>query len=163
MISKNELKRNRLLNHLTDEMLEKLAAVTHVVTYKNRDVVFRSGAIADYLYMVKKGKVLLEQRISPKVTVSVASIPLGHSFGWGTILGEALYSLDSICVEPCEFYAISGETLRSLMAEDHEMGYLIMRQFILVVKSRLDRRTEQFLRVMATHPDIQDFKEVETV
>ncbi len=161
MISIDDLRKTRILGYLDDEMLEKVKAVADVLTFNERDVIFRGGDVADYLYLVKRGKILLEQRLSEKVTVSVGSITDGFSFGWGAMLGDALYSLDAICAEDSEVFVINGETLHGLMNDDPALGFRIMQRFLLVVKSRLDRRTEQFLRVITSHPDIVEFQEVE--
>ncbi len=56
MISKHDLKQTKLLGNLTDDMLEKLLPVTDLITLDDRDVVFRNGDSADFLYLVKRGK-----------------------------------------------------------------------------------------------------------
>ncbi len=156
MVAKDDLKQIVILGYFTDEMLEKLRQYVELQTYEGGHVIFSEGDIGDTFYMLKRGKVLLEQRISNKVRVSVGSIKPGYSFGWSAMLGgEESYTLEAICAEECEVFSISKEAIKQLLDDDHSMGYYLMQRILVVVKKRLDRRTEQFLRVITAHPDIK--------
>jgi hypothetical protein len=39
------------------------------------------------------------------------------------------------------------------------MGYIFSQRLLRVMKSRLDHRTEQFMRVIRNHPDLQSLFE----
>jgi hypothetical protein len=43
------------------------------------------------------------------------------------------------------------------MDSDPEMGYIISQRLLRVIKKRLDLRTEQFLRAISHHPDLETF------
>ena len=156
MVVKDDLKQIVILGYLTDEMLEKLLPYVELQTFEEGSVIFREGDLGVTFYMLKRGKVLLEQKISDKVRVSVGSIKPGYSFGWSAMLGgEEPYTLEAICVEECEVFSIRKEAIKRLLDDDHSMGYYLMQRILAVVKKRLDRRTEQFLRVISVHPDIK--------
>jgi len=156
MVVKDDLKQIVILGYLTDEMLAKLLPYVELQTFEEGHVIFREADLGVTFYMLKRGKVLLEQKISDKVRVSVGSIKPGYSFGWSAMLGgEELYTLEAICVEECEVFSISKEAIKRLLDDDHSMGYYLMQRIVAVVKKRLDRRTEQFLRVISVHPDIK--------
>jgi len=40
------------------------------------------------------------------------------------------------------------------MEKDHSMGYRVMQIIASILKSRLERRTEQFLKAIENHPDL---------
>ena len=156
MVVKDDLKQIVILGYLTDEMLEKLLPHVELQKFEEGNVILREGDIGNTFYMLKRGKVLLEQKISDKVRVSVGSIKPGYSFGWSAMLsGEELYTLEAICAEECEVFSISKEAIKRLLDDDHSMGYHLMQRILFVVKKRLDRRTEQFLRVITAHPNIK--------
>ena len=160
MVIKDDLKQIVILRYLKDEMLEKLLPHVEMQTYEEGSVIFREGDLGVTFYMLKRGKVLLEQKISDTVRVSVGSIKPGYSFGWSAMLGGGeSYTLEAICVEECEVFSISREAIKRLLDDDHSMGYHLMQRILVVVKKRLDRRTEQFLRVMTAHPDIKPLSE----
>jgi CRP-like cAMP-binding protein len=136
-------------------MIEKMLPELELLRFDEGEIIFHGGDFADCFYMLKRGKILLEQRISEKVTVSVGAVKAGFSFGWSAMLGRGVYSLDTVCGEPCETLRIKGKTLLNLFEQDHTMGYRLMRLILKVMKKRLDYRTEQFIKVIRDHPDIQ--------
>lgn len=158
MTTKNSLRSIHILENLTDAMLEKLLPHIHHEHFEERDVIFREGDRSDHFYMLKKGKVLLEKRISSKTTVSIASIKPGFSFGWSTMLNEPL-RLDAVCAEPSVIYTLNTSEAFKQMEADPHMGYLIHKKLIRIVQQRLDLRTEQFVRVISKHPHIQPLLE----
>lgn len=154
MPTKESLLSIRILADLTEEMLGKLLPFIGLHNYEEREVIFREGERKNIFYMLKEGKVLLEKRVSSKITVSIASIKPGFSFGWSSMLDEPL-RLDAVCSEPSVIYTLdTGEAFR-LMEEDPHMGYLIHKQLIQIIQRRLDLRTEQFVRMISRHPDIK--------
>ncbi len=159
MISRDELKRIVMLGYLTDEMLDKLRPVVDVLNFSEREYVFRQGDAADRFYMLKRGKILFEKRISEKMSVAVGSVKPGYSFGWSSMLDVRFYSSDAVSAEPSEVFSIRGQKLKDILEADHCMGYIFSQRLLRVMKSRLDHRTEQFMRVIRDHPDLQSLFE----
>ena len=155
MISRNDIKNIVIFKHLTDEMIQKLLPEMELLRFAEGEMIFRSGEPADMFYSLKRGKILLEQRVLNKVTISVGSVKPGYSFGWSALLGDQAFSLDTVCGEPCEVLRIRASTLFSLIEEDWEMGYRLMHRLLHMVRRRLDGRTELLLKVIMDHPDMQ--------
>ena len=155
MLSIEYLKQVVILSYLNDELLEKLLPTIDFLQFEERDAVFREGDIADRFYMLRRGKILLEKRISDKITVSVGTIKPGFSFGWSAMLDGGPYTSNAICAEPCDVISIRREKILPLMDSDHEMGYIISQRLLRVMKKRLDLQTEQFLRAISHHPDLE--------
>lgn len=161
MINKEELRKMVILGQLSDAMLEKLLPLVQRKHYEEREYIFREGDTAERFYMLKRGKILLEQRLSDKMTVSIDSIKPGYSFGWSAMLGGGLepysrYTSDAISAEPCEIFFVAGEEFQELLENDHTMGYLLTRRLNRVIKQRLVHRTDQFIRLIKKHPDIHN-------
>lgn len=149
------------MNVLSDEMLEKILPIVERKRFDEGQAVFRGGDTAEFFYLLKSGKILLEQRLGDRMTVSIDSIKPGYSFGWSSLLTGELepyseYTSDAICVEPSEVFAINGEGLQRLMEEDYRMGFMLTRRLNRVIKQRLVHRTEQFVRLIKKHPDINN-------
>lgn len=157
MVSRDDLKRIVILTYLNDPMLDKLVPIIDFLRFEERDAVFREGDIADRFFMLRRGKVLLEKRISDKITVSVGTVKAGFSFGWSAMLDGGPYTSDAICSEPCEVFSVRREKILPMMDADPTLGYIISQRLLRVIKKRLDMRTEQFLRAISTHPDLQSF------
>ncbi len=155
MVTIEDLKEIIIMTHLESDMLARVCAVVDVLSFHDQEVIFRQGDVADRFYMVKRGKVLLEQAMTDLVTVSVGSIKPGYSFGWSTMIAEGYYTTDAVCTEPCEIFSIRGSQLRNLCAQDPHMGFLLSQRLLIILKKRYDHRTEQFLKVIQHHPDMK--------
>ena len=156
MVTTEDLKKMVIMTHLKDNMLDRISAITDVLTFDDQENIFRQGDIADRFYMVKRGKVLLEQRLAEKITVSVGSIKPGFAFGWSTMIEEGYYTTDAVCAEPCEIFSMAGNKIRALCDKDPYMGYLLTRRLLVILKKRYDHRTDQFLKVLKHNPDMKE-------
>ncbi|RLB29341.1 MAG: hypothetical protein DRH11_16125 [Deltaproteobacteria bacterium] len=161
MVSIEDLRKIDVLDNLTDPMLENMRPLVQLQLFGDGAVIFKEGQEADLFYMLLTGKVLLEVEAAKDVTISLESMKPGYSFGWSALVPDSLYTAYSICVEPCEVMSISGEKFRDLLEQDHSIGYRFMEAVVRILKRRLERRTDQFLKVMSRHPDIQKLLGVE--
>lgn len=157
MVTIDDLKEIVIMTHLREDMIERLISIVDVFTYNNREIIFREGDIADRFYMVKRGKVLLEQRMAENITVSVGSIKPGFSFGWSTMVEDSYYTTDAICAEPCEIFSFKGDKIRAVCEKDPHLGFLLTQRLLVMIKKRYDHRTEQFIKVIKHHPDMKSF------
>ncbi len=155
MISREDLKGIVILGFLDDPMLDEMMPFVNLKTYQIGEAVFKEGNKAARFFMLKKGKVLLEKRLSDTMTVSVDSIKAGYSFGWTAMLDEDAYTSDAVCAEVCEVLSIYRDDLLNLMNTNHVLGYIISQRLLRVIKKRLDHRTDQFVRAIQSHPDIR--------
>jgi len=144
------------LSHLTNEMLDATLPHIDILKFDVDDIIFQEGDPADRLFFLKRGKVLLEKRISDKISFSIGAVKPGNSFGWSAVMGRDMtYATRTLCAEPCMVYSIRSEKMLNLLENDHEMAYIFYQRLLWVVKSRLDHRTSQFVTVLRNHPDIE--------
>ena len=64
MIAREELRGIVILSYLTDPMLDKLAEIVDVLRFDKGEIIFREKEPSVRFYMLKSGRVLLEQQIS---------------------------------------------------------------------------------------------------
>jgi CRP-like cAMP-binding protein len=159
MVSNEELRKIILFSYLTEEMLEKISPLVETIQREDRETIFRQGDIADKFFMLKRGKVLLEQKITEKITVSVGSIKPGYSFGWSAMLDGGYYTSAAVCAEYSEIFFVRAPQIKNILEKDHSLGYVFTQRLLRVMKNRLDHRTDQFMRVIKHHPDIQSLFE----
>lgn len=155
MVPSENLKQIVILSYLSNEMIAKLQPIIEIVTFNSGDPVFKEGSLADRFFMLKRGKVLLEQTLSDTVTVSLGSVKPGYSFGWSAMLDSETYSSAAVCSETSEVFVTRAKTLKNLLNNDPTMGYLFYQSLLRIIKKRHDQRTEQFVRVISNHPDIK--------
>ena len=141
VLTKEDLKQIRMLAHLTDPMLDRLAQIIDVLKLDKDEILFKEGEPAERFYMLRSGNVLLEQRISDKVTACVGSVKPGFSFGWSTMVDNGVYTSDAVCVEPSEIYSFKRDKINTLFEQDPEMGFRMYQRLLEIIKTRLDYRT----------------------
>ena len=155
MITKKDLKQIVMLTYLTDPMLDKLSQIIDFLKFDRDEILFQENDPAERFYMMKSGNVLLEQRISEKVTACIGSIKPGYSFGWSAMIEDGLYTVDAVCVEPSEIFSFKRDKIQMLFLEDPEMGLRMYQRLLVIIKKRLDYRTGQFRQAIKNHPDMQ--------
>ena len=155
MVTKNDLKQIVMLTFLTDPMREALAGITDLLRYDKGEVIFKENETAERFFMLHSGYVLLEQKIFDKVTVCIGSIKPGFSFGWSAMIEGGFYTSDAVCDEPSEVFSFRRDKARQLFEIDPEMGFRLLQRVLVIVKKRLDHRSEQFRQAIKKHPDMQ--------
>ena len=155
MATKDDLKQIVMLTYLSDRMLENLADIVDVLKFDKDDVIFQENDPAERFYMLRTGNILLEQVIAKDVTACVGSIKPGFSFGWSAMVEDGLYTTDAICIESSEVFSFRRDKINRLFERDPEMGFRFYRRLLVIIKKRLDYRTEQFRQAIRHHPDMQ--------
>lgn len=154
MITIDDLKNVPLLQGLPDSVFERLFKIADAKSLKDGEILYEAQDQANDLYMVKNGKIVLEADISDTVTVSLASIKPGYLFGWYGMFPASVQTMRAKAAEETDVIVLPGDELRMLMDEDHDFGYQFMNKMFMLMKIRLDRRTNQFLSVLTRHPDL---------
>jgi CRP-like cAMP-binding protein len=156
MLSYDDARDIIILSHLSDEMLDKVIPHLDILNYEEEDIIFQEGDPAERMFFLKRGKILLEKRISDKISFAIGAVKPGFSFGWSAVMGEGMtYTGMTVCAEPCQVYSIRAEKIRNLLKNDHELAFLFHQRLMWVIKNRLDHRTSQFVTVLRNHPDIE--------
>ncbi len=159
MISKDDFKNTNIFGNLSDEMLEKIIPLAESVIFEQREFVFKEGDAVENFYIIKRGTVLIEQKLSDKMTVTAGTITVGECFGYSSLFSEGLYSTNAVCADQCEVFVMNGERVLDLLKEDHSMGFFVLQNIVSVMNQRLERRTDQFLKAVSTHPEIHELQE----
>jgi len=154
MVDIKVLRQFVMLGYLTDDMLAKLVPITDILQYEADDMVFGQGQSAKRLFLLGTGKILLEQRITDTLTISLSAIEPGFSFGWSAMLDQGKYSTNALCAQAALVYSFKTDRLKRLMEQDHSMGFIISQRLLYVLKKRYDARTEQFVKTIECHPEI---------
>ncbi|MFP4349397.1 MAG: cyclic nucleotide-binding domain-containing protein [Thermodesulfobacteriota bacterium] len=152
MVTLDDLKGIVLLSHLTEEMKEKLLPHMELRKYKQDEFVFREGEPAANFFFLRSGKVVLEKRLSDKMTVTFGSVKPGYSFGWSAMLRQP-YTTEAICAELSEILVLDADKTHETMEADNALGFIFSQRLLRVIKRRLEVRTEQFVKAIANNPE----------
>ena len=155
MVAVEELKKIFLMQLLTEQMLEKISQVAELAVLDQGEVIIQENQPAKDFMMLKSGKILLRMEASENLTITLGSIKPGFSLGWSALIPGRTYTSSALCSEKSEVVIASGEALQEMMEEDHEMGYLLFQGVSEILESRLQRRTNQFLKTLIRHINLE--------
>ena len=156
MISRDDIKNAFLFTTLPDAQVDRIISIAKPRSYEEGEVIFSEGGQSGTLYLVRSGTILIEQEMTRHMTVTVATLNAGECFGYSSLMEEVSFSTTALSSEASEVINIDGKALLEMMEKDHTLGYLIHKQMVQMMGGRLQRRTEQFLRALSTHPEIHE-------
>jgi CRP-like cAMP-binding protein len=127
---KQALAASELFKGLTDEELDKVAALGRIEVYEKGAPLFVQGSTAENFFIVELGRVALNTGISSGAgvnkEVTVEIIKNGQSCGFSAVKGMPVYALSAKAVEPVRVIAIDGKRFYDLLRENPVMGYSVM-------------------------------------
>ena len=159
MISRDDITNCLIFSALPDDLVDRVITISKPKAFEEGEVIFTEGGQAGLLYIIRSGTVLIEQEITNHMTVTVATLDAGECFGYSSLMEEVFFSTTAVCSEASEVIVIDGTALIGLMEKDHTLGYLLHKKMVQMMSRRLERRTEQFLRALSTHPEIHELEE----
>jgi len=159
MISRDDIRNSIIFTALPDDLIDRVIAISKPRSFEEGEIIFSEGGQSGILYLVRSGTILIEQEMTRHMTVTVATLNAGECFGYSSLMEEVSFSTTAVSSEASEVIIINGTALREMMEKDHNMGYLIHKRLVQMMAGRLDRRTEQFLRALSTHPEIHELEE----
>jgi len=149
MITIQALSKFPVFEGLTDDELERIAALCREEVCEAGTTVHEEGAVAEYLYIVQDGEVTLELELelqpyaSPRRT-TIEVVTKGGAFGWSALVEPYTRTLSSECTERTKLIILKGSDLLDLLDSEPHIGYKVMTAIAKIVGSRL-RDTRQTL------------------
>jgi signal transduction histidine kinase len=149
MITIQALSKFPIFEGLTNDELEKIAALCREEVYEAGAIIHEEGSAAEYLYIVQDGKVTLEMELelqpyaSPRRT-TIEVVTKGEAFGWSALVEPHTRTLSAECMERTRLIVLKGSNLLDLFDSEPHIGYRITRGIAEMVASRL-RDTRQKL------------------
>ncbi len=139
---KQELKNSILFENLTDEEIEKILPLCAEEEYPAGAEMYKEGDFADKLYIVRKGKTVLDLKnnmapYDPPSRMVVDMISPGDAMGWSALVEPYIYTLSCKCAENCSLISVSGPGLMELMGRECHMGLKVMTAIAKMIATRL--------------------------
>jgi len=130
------LKDVALFQGLTDEQIEKVAAICREETYQKGQVILQERSVGDEMYVITQGmvEILLEPgRVTPEALAAPEPTPIlslgkGQVFGEMGLVDQGARSATVRCVaDDTRLLAIRRDDFMRLCEEDPRIGYVVMR------------------------------------
>jgi len=119
---------------LSEEMLQKIAALGRRVSFGKDALVYDVGDKADDIYVVVRGTV--EHALEPGAHAQrpVVMLGAGSVFGWAALLDKYQHRLArAVCRQPTEIVRINGDELLRLLESEPEAGNVVMSRFATMI------------------------------
>ena len=110
-------------------------AIAEREAFAEREVLFRSGDSAQYLFILAQGEVKIT--IAETGTQVYTGSRVGEAFGWGSLIGHMNYGGDAICTTPVVVLKLDRDRLLKLLDNDMESGYLFFKHLSRALGGRL--------------------------
>jgi len=114
MVGLEALRKSDLFEGLGDEELLAIARLAREEKYDAGSVVFRENDPANYLYIVREGRVAILIDIGRTKQTVIDTISRNGSFGWSAMVPPYIYTSTSRTLEPTRVIVLSGQELREL-------------------------------------------------
>jgi CRP/FNR family transcriptional regulator len=101
------------------------------------EIIFMQGDLAEYLYVVVEGEVLIEFKPDDGPVLPVVRVGAGDVFGWSAVLGSDVYTSRAVCEKKSKLMRVRGSALRDLIVKNPDTGILILEHLAAVIAERL--------------------------
>jgi CRP/FNR family cyclic AMP-dependent transcriptional regulator len=133
--------------------LRTLAESARQTWFESDELIFREGDIANRLYLIVAGKVVLEASDGHGRVVLLQTVGDAELLGWSWIFSPYIWHLRARALEPTEAIFFYGTRLRELCEKDHELGYEMFKRVAEVMMQRL--HTTRRLLLEQHCPDLE--------
>ena len=164
-MAKNLLAGFKFFNEVPPETLEAIGLKGELLEFGPDDVIFHFDEPAEHLYGLVEGEVDLsivfkdkilkteieyEEAIQARMVDKEKSIVIdtvlpNQVFGWASLVGPERRTVTARCTEPTQVIALAAKDLKAMFAEDHFLGYVVMKKLGDIIARRLKIRTDKLI------------------
>lgn len=143
MVKAELLRSFSFFEELSDDMLDRVAAVAEIRHYEEGAFLNKRVKAANYFYLILEGEISLEIESLTGKTVRLETIAPGGAIGFSSLIEmeSKKYLSDARALTPVKILRFKADDLTLLFYQDFELGYLMMKKIALIAKRRLMYRT----------------------
>lgn len=138
---KEVLATSELFKGLSDEDLNKIAALGRVEIYEKGTPLFVEGAAAEDFFTIELGRIGLEINIPVGANqgkqITTEALKKGQSCGFSAIKGTPMYALTARALEPSRVIAMDGKFLYDILRDNPRLGYRVMSRMTASLSTTL--------------------------
>ncbi len=132
------LARASFFRRMSPEQRAVLASLADLQELPAGTEIYKVGDEAHFLYVLVDGMVRFGLPMGQRQATAGEIIRRGEVFGWAALIEGAQRRIATAsCITACTALAIDGRLLIRLMANDHSLGYAVMREVSLLISSTL--------------------------
>ena len=145
MLSKDRLKEMTLFKGLSDDEIEKVAAVLDESLYKKGAAIWEEGAPEQGLQIIDHGKVRISRKTSESHMQVLAVLKENNFFGELSLLDGRSHSAYAEALEDTKVYILHRSNMEKLLKESPTTAYNIMRVLAIEICVLLRQMNAKFM------------------
>lgn len=126
-----------LFQDLPEDKLQKIDAISEIVTYGTGEDVFVQGDEAKALYVIQFGSVRIHQKSPGGDNVEITTLGTGSHFGEMAFIDGEPRSASATAIEKSNILEIDYKKLKELLVEDLQVAVHFYREFAHFLSGRL--------------------------
>jgi len=135
---------------LEHETLQLLSNCSFNAVFETDHFVFQKDDHADIFYVIRSGRVVVQESTPGRGIVVLQTLGPGDVFGWSWLFPPYRWSFDVRTLEFTDTIGFDGPGIRALSEERKDIGFELMRRFASVVCDRLNATRERMLSMHVT-------------
>lgn len=139
MMERELLKAHPFGQGLTDAQLDTLSARARTERIPRGTLVLREGKKADALYLIVRGRVVLEEEVPGRGRLQLEELGAGDLLGLSWLFPGSPWVLDARAAEETEVLVFDADWVHACMTQDAAMGLSVAKHIILQLYRRLER------------------------
>jgi CRP-like cAMP-binding protein len=113
--------------------------------------IFREGEEADQFYLIREGRVALENFTPGRGSAPILTLGAGDALGWSWLVPPYKWRFDARAIETTRAFALDGKCLREKCEQDTRLGYELLKRVAAIMAERLHATRLQMLDVYGAH------------
>lgn len=151
MVNISELKKQILLEDISDSELERLSKITRELSLKKDEFLFKEGEDTKGIYMIRSGKIEINKVTPDGWKQTLAVLIAGSFFGELSIIEKRKHEANAVAIENTELLKLPKEEFEKLEKEDAVLASQILKKLVLVMSKNLRRMNEKFLNALINY------------
>lgn len=150
------LAQKSLFKDLSPVDMDILEPLFEPVCLPQNQVIFELGKIAEYLYILLEGEVVVNFKPYDGPELTLGRIHPGGVFGWSAILGRQFYTSIALAAVESSAIRIRGAELRELCEKRPQTGLAILGKLADGIAERLNSTHNQIFTMLVKSMDLMD-------
>ncbi len=138
---------HKLFEGLGSEFITLAAGCAKNVVFNADQYLFHADDAADWVYLIRHGRVALEVATPGRGAVMFETLGEGELVGLTWLLPPYRWGHDARAIELTRAIALDAKCLRDKCEADHDLGYALMKRFLPALVQRLQAMRLQMLDV----------------
>ncbi|BDH05645.1 MULTISPECIES: cyclic nucleotide-binding domain-containing protein [Streptomyces] len=128
----------KLLTALPQAQRERLMELAEEVSFPEDTRVFDAGGVADRFWVIRSGAVSLDQQVTARSFVTVATLGAGDLLGWSWLFPPYEWDFGAVAFSNVRAYEFEGPAVLALCVEDPLLGLSVVRTVAEILAHRLE-------------------------